>query len=572
MKRLVSTKTAKAEILFSTAAISQMAKVCESYPSTETGGVLVGRIVKNNGLSQYLVRAISGPGVHAICQPCSFMPDIEHYKAFLSSMLARYGFAYVGEWHKHPGSYCDPSHTDLDCMRKIMKEEKHDDFLCVIVNELPALAGSPLDIHGYILAESLNGFDTANIRLVNLPSVPDKPHGVAFVGIERNVLNSFLSDGKTTQTIPGIYYGEGCVRFPPLPGEEANTAGFLMKATCGDLEIRTEAADVFVTVKEESGELLVRAHCLTEKGEFAPVPTTTYSASEDCFSRNAGILETHVLREKRAVLLGLGSVGSTVAVELAKAGLGKFVLIDSDRLSPANVSRHVCDLRSLGRLKVSAVGEKLQSINPVVSIVEISTDVTMEKERFEQFVADSDVLIVSTDTAGSRALANEICIKTKTPCVFISIFERANSGDIQLVIPHRTGCRACLGRSTQDLPRGPVAYSDASTERDANVQPGMSADIGLVSLLGTRIALQVLSDKTDSISPFIRWQTPFSIMHVADYPPKENCPVCGMKPIEKVNSAILDGAVDLPIDQDLLPQAIIGVNAQTNAISETVKE
>ena len=61
------------------------------------------------------------------------------------------------------------------------------------------------------------------------------------------------------------------------------------------------------------------------------VKIESYALQMDIFSRNVGILESTVMLEKKAVFVGCGSVGSLVAVELAKAGVGNFMLIDKEK-------------------------------------------------------------------------------------------------------------------------------------------------------------------------------------------------------------------------------------------------
>ena len=51
-----------------------------------------------------------------------------------------------------------------------------------------------------------------------------------------------------------------------------------------------------------------------------------YSLYQNIFSRNKGILESAVMEKKRAIILGCGSVGSLVALELARAGVKHFIL------------------------------------------------------------------------------------------------------------------------------------------------------------------------------------------------------------------------------------------------------
>ena len=60
----------------------------------------------------------------------------------------------------------------------------------------------------------------------------------------------------------------------------------------------------------------------------------------DIFSRNTGILESDIMLKKGVVIIGCGSVGSLVALELARAGVGRFFLIDMDSLGYHNICRH----------------------------------------------------------------------------------------------------------------------------------------------------------------------------------------------------------------------------------------
>jgi molybdopterin/thiamine biosynthesis adenylyltransferase len=76
------------------------------------------------------------------------------------------------------------------------------------------------------------------------------------------------------------------------------------------------------------------------EGEPQEIPIVAVKAEEDVFERNRGFLETLQLFDKKILLVGCGSVGSTIASELARAGVGHFILADPDILEPANVSRH----------------------------------------------------------------------------------------------------------------------------------------------------------------------------------------------------------------------------------------
>jgi hypothetical protein len=81
--------------------------------------------------------------------------------------------------------------------------------------------------------------------------------------------------------------------------------------------------------------------------------------------RRAGILETTILKDRIVLCIGLGTGGAHVAVELAKSGVGHFMLVDRDRLSVGNVVRHPGGISQVGRAKVNVtrdlILEKIQT-------------------------------------------------------------------------------------------------------------------------------------------------------------------------------------------------------------------
>lgn len=62
------------------------------------------------------------------------------------------------------------------------------------------------------------------------------------------------------------------------------------------------------------------------------------------YTRCQGLLESSVLESARVCIVGVGSGGSFLAVEMAKAGVGNFVLIEFDRLEVTNIVRHQCGI------------------------------------------------------------------------------------------------------------------------------------------------------------------------------------------------------------------------------------
>ncbi len=71
------------------------------------------------------------------------------------------------------------------------------------------------------------------------------------------------------------------------------------------------------------------------------------------------------LASRRVGIVGCGSLGSKVAVSLARSGVGKFLLIDDDILLPDNLVRNDLDWREVGTHKADSVAVKIQLVNPM---------------------------------------------------------------------------------------------------------------------------------------------------------------------------------------------------------------
>lgn len=76
----------------------------------------------------------------------------------------------------------------------------------------------------------------------------------------------------------------------------------------------------------------------------------------------------HNLSDKTVGLVGSGSVGSKIAISLARSGVGKFYLIDEDVFLPDNICRNSLDWRNVGEYKVHAVAETIACISATAQV------------------------------------------------------------------------------------------------------------------------------------------------------------------------------------------------------------
>jgi molybdopterin/thiamine biosynthesis adenylyltransferase len=204
------------------------------------------------------------------------------------------------------------------------------------------------------------------------------------------------------------------------------------------------------------------------------------------------------LEGKSVVLIGLGSMGSSIAIELVKSGVQNFILIDPDILEVHNICRHVCGLPDIGRAKVEAVRERILEKNPRAHVLAIQDSFARNNKNLVEHVSTSSLVIVTTDVDVAKREANMVCVKYKIPGLFAGVYERAFGGEVIRYYPDKTPCYNCtmgLIRTIEEqIPSGTVLvdYTEFDDPNKVVAEPGLSIDIGFVNLLTARIGLETL--------------------------------------------------------------------------------
>lgn len=287
----------------------------------------------------------------------------------------------------------------------------------------------------------------------------------------------------------------------------------------------TEIINIFPTEFREKGDFL------GEVFEGGPVPTDgfcgvrnegkiefyfdgetlnvePYELYQSIFSRNKGILETPVMNSKRAVILGCGSVGSLVAMELARAGIGNFVLADPDTMEYHNICRHQCGIEDVGDLKVNALSRKLYNINPKVNIRTFDGVIqNIPKEILDEFCVPGETIFVGcADNRTADVYSNRISIYYGAAFLSIGFWERAFAGEIFYHLPNKNmPCYECaLGFGSNVSARAEAnhhVYSNQENLEGVKFEPGISVDINFITSIGIKLILDILNAGNKSYKP-----------------------------------------------------------------------
>lgn len=231
-----------------------------------------------------------------------------------------------------------------------------------------------------------------------------------------------------------------------------------------------------------------------------------YDTITRLFSRNTGLLESGEMLEKCAVLVGCGSVGSFVAMELARSGVGKFVLCDTDTLEIHNICRHQCGFSDLGRYKVDAVKDKILDINPNAEIITYRSIIQrVPEDELMPMLGRNTIIIGGGDNRGSADWACKLAIRTDSTFVSSCCWTRAFAGEIfYWTSGCGLSCYTCAlgGLIDNDRPESHANYFGTDEEmNNLSFEPGIATDIDFVTIIAVKLALDLLNRDNSNYTP-----------------------------------------------------------------------
>jgi molybdopterin/thiamine biosynthesis adenylyltransferase len=263
--------------------------------------------------------------------------------------------------------------------------------------------------------------------------------------------------------------------------------------------------------------------------------------------------EMDALWNSRVAILGCGTGGSKIAMELARAGVGQITLCDPDRMEFANVSRHEGDLLDVGKPKTLVTAERIYRINPAIKVKTYRENVFDRCWDDVAKVFTCDLVIAATDRTSVQFLINDVTQKLKVPCVFGGCYEEALGGEVFYTLPERVmPCLACLRGGLKQPVRNPqIDYSTALAVEDYQGQPGLHAAVDFVTCVEVQICLAILlrTVKTSKLrslidhqsnfilvggalgAGFYRFHRPFHVFWQPLTGPRRGCTVCHTGPV-----------------------------------------
>lgn len=432
------------QLFFVEDAWKEMLDIAEKQKNLETGGMLLGKICDADSGRSLVVTQVTGPGPKGKHEACGFRPDV----AFYRKMRKKYTqLDYLGEWHKHPRGCACYSQQDLGQALSIVSQEQVSEFVCPILSTVEAGHGiTRLQTQCFYLHSGLKTFLPLSYAII--PELEDQAPPLRYLAVEEELLRDFLAGHQASVVVSAdIYPREAVAHIYLDPLQGGGKALLVNSKKCKELAL-PYGVRLLVTVSQDGKGPKLRAYSVEkEGGKTYEIPTQIVSPRADIFTRNAALLETSLLKDRHVAIIGVGSVGSVAALELARAGVGEFTLIDPDTLQIHNLCRHACDLSELGMDKVAAVARRIRRIVPASTVHAYAHDINLDPDKALALLKDAHVILVATDTENSRRLANWVVQTNKTPAVFAGLLERAAGGRVWRVVPGKTPATTAILRT-----------------------------------------------------------------------------------------------------------------------------
>jgi sulfur-carrier protein adenylyltransferase/sulfurtransferase len=217
------------------------------------------------------------------------------------------------------------------------------------------------------------------------------------------------------------------------------------------------------------------------------------------------------------LIVGVGALGSPVALYLAAAGVGTIGVADHDRVRLSNLQRQVIhSMEGLDMAKVDVAGRTMRRLNPDVRVEAI--EATVDERNALELLGRFDVIVDGTDTFRARYLLNDAAYLLGKPLVHGSIFRI--EGQVTVFIPGR-GCYRCL--YPEPPPPGAIEESE---------EVGVFA--ALPGIVGTIQAAETIKLITGAGDPLVNRVLLHDSMAMSfrevRYRRSRHCPLCGERP------------------------------------------
>ena len=134
--------------------------------------------------------------------------------------------------------------------------------------------------------------------------------------------------------------------------------------------------------------------------------------SRQIILKKIGVIGQKKLLNSKVLIVGVGGLGSPIAIYLAAMGIGKIGVVDKDFIEISNISRQILfTTNDIKKNKSFIAANKLKSINPEIQIQSFNKKLTLK--NIDQIAKNYSLIVDGSDNFRTRFLVNDYCLKNK---------------------------------------------------------------------------------------------------------------------------------------------------------------
>lgn len=130
-------------------------------------------------------------------------------------------------------------------------------------------------------------------------------------------------------------------------------------------------------------------------------------------------------------ICGLGGLGSHIAIALARAGVGKLILIDFDQVDMTNMHRQCYKVNQIGCNKTEALLENILEVAPYIDIETINEKIT--EDNIVRLLKDADIVCEAFDDPSCKAMLVNGVLEKLPDCYVVAASGMAGMGSPNLI-------------------------------------------------------------------------------------------------------------------------------------------
>lgn len=224
------------------------------------------------------------------------------------------------------------------------------------------------------------------------------------------------------------------------------------------------------------------------------------------------------LKAASVLLVGLGGLGSPLAMYLAAAGIGRLGIVEFDVVDASNLHRQVLFGSSqVGEGKLACGAARLRDLNPNITVDEHAC--ALNRDNAREIIAGYDIVADGADNFATRYLVNDACVFEGKPLVSASIL--AFEGQLSVYNHDGGPCYRCLF----PVPPPPGVVPSCAEGGVLGILPGVMGTLQATEAI--KLVLGLGDIASGRLIHYDALALAFSSFHVTRDP---QCAVCGDRP------------------------------------------